>query len=485
MNLSNELISQFAKAVNKNTKTSKETTVFGTIVEYDGAQYVRIDGSDLLTPMTSTTNVSDGERVTVLIKNHTATVTGNTTAPAARTTDVEGVSVKLEQTAEGIRAEVSKEVEGLSSTITQTATEIRSEVSNEVEGLNSKITQTASEIRLEVSDEVNGLNSKITQTASEIRSEVSDEVNGLNSTISQTASEIRSEVSDEVNGLNSTISQTATEIRSEVTAVSEDLDGVESTLNSKITQTASEIRSEVTAVSKDLDGVETTLTSKITQNATSITTLVSNQNEFSEFQQTVEGFSFMGTGGTVKIQGGDINLTGAITFSDFDDEVTDEFDSIESTANSASSTAGQALIKANSAEEAADEAKSIAESLDLPDYLHSTYIDSTTIMSPVIVGGAFYAVGETAWTEMSAKGLSIYTGGIDAPKIQLLNENEIVQIIVGAGTYGNGLLDGTFVIRKDTTSASIYYYPTTGATACGFMFDNDRTIYVMGTMVQL
>lgn len=458
MGLSNELISQFAKAMTATAKSIKETIVFGTIVDYDGAQYVRIDGSDLLTPMTTTTNVSDGERVTVLIKNHTATVTGNTTSPAARNSDVEGVVVKLEQTAEGIRAEVAKEVEGLSSTITQTASEIRSEVADEVEGLNSTITQTATDIRSEVSDEVEGLNSTITQTASDIRSELSDEVEGLNSTI---------------------------------------------------TQTATDIRSEVSAVSTDLDGVESALTTKIEQNATSISTLVSNQDEFSEFQQTVEGFSFMGTGGTVKIQGGDINLTGAITFSDLDDEVKDEIDSAVdtaddalstantanstansalSTANSASSTAstanynaGQAIITANSAEEVAEEAKSIAESLDLPDYLHSTYIDSTTIMSPTIVGGSFYAVGQTAWTEMSASGLSVYTSGVSIPKIQLLNEGDDIYLFLGAGT---GLADlvGRFMILKTRWYSSIMYYSSTNGLGCGFTFDEDQKITVHGTL---
>lgn len=91
MALSNDVMSQFAKLVtsDKSNKSSKqESTVYGTIVEYDGSKYVRIDGSSLMTPIVTTADVVVGERVTVMIKNHIATVTGNISSPSARTGDV-------------------------------------------------------------------------------------------------------------------------------------------------------------------------------------------------------------------------------------------------------------------------------------------------------------------------------------------------------------------------------------------------------------
>jgi hypothetical protein len=96
VSLSNELISQFVKATKDKTKTKSETTVYGTVV-YNGKPYVKIDGSDLLTPVSTTTAVSDGERVTVMIKDHTATVTGNISSPSARTNDVEAVGNKVSE----------------------------------------------------------------------------------------------------------------------------------------------------------------------------------------------------------------------------------------------------------------------------------------------------------------------------------------------------------------------------------------------------
>lgn len=88
MALSADLISQFAK-ITKDTETSKkETTVYGTIAEYAGRKCVKLDGSELYTPVTTTVEAEAGERVTVLLKNHTATVTGNITSPAVRTETV-------------------------------------------------------------------------------------------------------------------------------------------------------------------------------------------------------------------------------------------------------------------------------------------------------------------------------------------------------------------------------------------------------------
>lgn len=95
MALSKSLISQFVKATNDNRVLPEETFLYGTIVEYKGSKYVRLDGSDLLTPYTSTVSANTGERVRVSIGKHTATVTGNISSPAARSGDVDDLSKKV------------------------------------------------------------------------------------------------------------------------------------------------------------------------------------------------------------------------------------------------------------------------------------------------------------------------------------------------------------------------------------------------------
>lgn len=94
MALSNDLMSQFAK-LTKPDKKEKEKTLYGTLVRRDGTPYVKLDGSEILTPVTSTADAKDGDRVTVLIKNHSAIVNGNVSSPSATTGSVQEIGDKI------------------------------------------------------------------------------------------------------------------------------------------------------------------------------------------------------------------------------------------------------------------------------------------------------------------------------------------------------------------------------------------------------
>lgn len=99
MGLSYDIVSQFAKVVNKDKKPSSESIVYGTVkTDANGNKYVQFDGSDQLTPLSdenqptvesTMANVNEEDRVAVLIKNHTATPIGNITSPAASSSDIE------------------------------------------------------------------------------------------------------------------------------------------------------------------------------------------------------------------------------------------------------------------------------------------------------------------------------------------------------------------------------------------------------------
>ena len=95
MELPKKLINEFAKITNDTEKPDNDTTVYGVISKNGDSTYVQLDGSELLTPVSTTTDTQDGDRVTVLIKNHTAIVTGNMTSPAARTDDVKDMDKKF------------------------------------------------------------------------------------------------------------------------------------------------------------------------------------------------------------------------------------------------------------------------------------------------------------------------------------------------------------------------------------------------------
>lgn len=95
MSLTNDLISQFVRATADDREPAKESTVYGSTVEHDGRIWVKLDGSELLTPISTTTDAKPNERVTVMIKDHTAVVTGNLSSPSARTDDVKELGSKV------------------------------------------------------------------------------------------------------------------------------------------------------------------------------------------------------------------------------------------------------------------------------------------------------------------------------------------------------------------------------------------------------
>ena len=115
MSVSSDLISQFVKATKKEDKTKKETTVYGTARIRDNVTYVQIDGSELLTPVAEAAGAEDGERVTVLIKNHKAILNGNLDSPAARTgavTDIDLYAKSLNIRLEGVENTPDVEIGG-------------------------------------------------------------------------------------------------------------------------------------------------------------------------------------------------------------------------------------------------------------------------------------------------------------------------------------------------------------------------------------
>ena len=107
MGLSYDLISEFVKITNDKKEGAKEGTVYATVVNSTEGKYVKIDGSDLLTPIDTTTGIDDGERVTVMIKDHKATVTGNITSPSVGTNKFDSlVGTIVDANLEGINADI-------------------------------------------------------------------------------------------------------------------------------------------------------------------------------------------------------------------------------------------------------------------------------------------------------------------------------------------------------------------------------------------
>lgn len=97
MDISRSVLKEFAQITNQNTANNTETTIWGTIVKNADGTFVNIDGSDasVLTPVTTLSEVVNGERVMVMVKNHSATIIGNSSSPAARIETVQQVDSKI------------------------------------------------------------------------------------------------------------------------------------------------------------------------------------------------------------------------------------------------------------------------------------------------------------------------------------------------------------------------------------------------------
>ena len=497
MGLSSELVSQFAKVTNDSSRNTNGTKLYGTIAMLGEVPHVKLDGTEELTPISRTVEVAEGDRVEVMIANHSATVTGNLTDPSIGIMRAGNLESKITQTAGQIQLQVSDLEKKLDSKITQTATEIRSEVSDLDGRFSENITTVENGIRNDManslasmsdtltglSNDLTGLGEDLTGLEESTNSSISTinasiesitlNVSNLDSKITQTAAEIRSEVSAEVTDLNATIANTETGIRDTISVEVASLD-------SKITQTATSIQTDVSAKFETVDG---------------------EIEKFSTFKQTVEGFSFMGTGGTVKINGGDINLTGAISFSDLSDATTkqQEINAISSTAssalstaNGAASTASSALSAANSAASDADSAYSRAttainnaKAIANGAFSDGTFIDKTSIKSPVIVGGELFALDKTSYAQMTSRGLYMYTNGHTNPKVRLTYSssdatNPQVELILGAGNDNDSSYTNRFFIQKGKDRTGLYYYDSSGKMS-GLTFMANSKIEVHGT----
>lgn len=98
---------------------------------------------------------------------------------------------------------------------------------------------------------------------------------------------------------------------------------------------------------------------------------------------TINGSITMGAGSTINWAAvGNQNL--------FSNPAYSLADMANNRADAAQSLAGAAYDAANAAYARADQAYKMADSIGLPSYIQSTYIDATTIKSPIIEGGEFF-----------------------------------------------------------------------------------------------
>ena len=222
----------------------------------------------------------------------------------------------------------------------------------------------------------------------------------------------------------------------------------------KLAQTRAAITVTADKIMAQVEEELTGLSSSIEQTLKSIKLSVSTKDGVSTFELNGEGITassakidlsgyvtFTGlSGGTTTIDGAciktgtidaeRINLTGAITFGDLDTDA-------QNTINGISNTASDAMSKANSA-------YNLANSITIPNYIKSTYIDSTEIKSPTITGNNI-AVYNTFQTIGYDGVNTVVTGYMGATLGQDAYGNDTLGVAL-SNTWSNGNPGTKYVI---------------------------------------
>ena len=187
MALSQDLINQFVKLTNKKEKP-KEVIVNGTYKTINGEEFVQIDGSEIWTPVTSTVEAETGERVKVMIKNHTAIVTGNISSPSARSKSVQDLKDEVDENGNTIKQ--------LDNTIIQQKNSI-TQINNNINQVNNTINQH--------NNVINQQGNIITQLGNEINQQ-GNVIKQINNDIEQQGNNI-TQINNTVVQQNNTITQ--------------------------------------------------------------------------------------------------------------------------------------------------------------------------------------------------------------------------------------------------------------------------------------
>ena len=95
MDLSRNIIKRYVQVASPEKITSNSETVYGTAVNDGETLYVKIDGSNILTPVSSTIDIKANDRVLVLVKNHEATVIGSPSSPTARLEELNNLGTEV------------------------------------------------------------------------------------------------------------------------------------------------------------------------------------------------------------------------------------------------------------------------------------------------------------------------------------------------------------------------------------------------------
>ena len=216
MSLSNKMVSEFVK-VTKDTPKAPNTSAYGKVVIYDDNKYVQLDGSDLLTPADTTVHVNDGERVTVSINGHTATINGNLSDISASNGDLMQFKVNTDGMFLTLRDEFNTKMSDFKITTDGMFLTIREEFNTKM----SDFKVTTDGMFLTVQNNINTIDAKLTEfkvTSDGMFVNVGSDINNHTNLINGLRTDVNwlGGQNEEVHNLCSSLSVRADQIQSAV-----------------------------------------------------------------------------------------------------------------------------------------------------------------------------------------------------------------------------------------------------------------------------
>lgn len=359
LELSRGILKNFAQITNDSSNNKTSTSVHATAVVVDGVKYAKIDGSNVLTPISETTDVQTGDRILVTIENHKAVVIGNFTYPP---------SARNEQKA----LEESERASSTANLAIEKAGQAQSLVS-EANTLSSQATASASQA-ISAAQQASTLAQNAQTAASEANTKSDSALASASESLtkSNAAQKELDALKAEVKTVQGDVADARAEAIASVDAVKEELSAnyakktevtaVEGSLKAEITKSVSELQSTIseqyTAKSESV-ALEERLQSRITQNADRISSVVSRttklETDTSEAQKQIDAAKASAANAQSTA---DAAQAAAKTAQDSADAAQSAADTAQTNAATAQSTADAAKARAEAANTAAANAQS-------------------------------------------------------------------------------------------------------------------------------
>lgn len=385
MDLSRQLLKDFAD-VTRGVEREQTQYLRGTIKGSGESKYVRIDGSESLTPISEVVDVKEGDRVLVTIENHEATILGNLTKPPSAYKEQEAID----------KAEDAQESAEDASNKAENAQTLAKSASDKADAATLDATNASASANKAKQDAAEAL------TAAGNASTKADEAKNLATTAGQNAATAREEAALAQNAATAAQGE-VTRIEGVVTGVKGDIDtalkevadqaadlqatketlevtyakktevsDVQAALTTEISKKVGELQTTVSqtyAAKNDVVAMEGRLQSQITQTSSEVSSVVGKveqlESDTTEAKKKVDEALEKSAAAQVAAGQAQANATAAQTAADAAkvnaDNATKKANEAVQNAANAAATAAEADRKVSAAKTDLDEAKANLE----------------------------------------------------------------------------------------------------------------------------